>query len=827
VLHLQLLFFFFLAYPSVDGFFVAAAATSPSSPSSAQLQLSMATLAQQIAEVQEEIKEVKQEIKQTNINLESCNPDDKPWFRKQIEQLRDKENRLRDKENRLRDQLTELSKKENLLLQQQQQQVSTAAASSASQGGRTSTPPRQRVPAFQAFWRCLCNLAVAAVPIPGVVDGDSEAAPYWLQLRPSDSSRPVHWLGELVLGDYLYVRSCYRRLYTMLKSIWNEKRWVLLLGSPGIGKSMFRCYILYQLCQEHIPRKESFSVLLQYPAEVHAQPNGACELLRFKAGLSPADAVACPDPEVSANAITCERSPSATLPTAWSDLLISPPEGEHIYYITDGMSPFASSVDPSKVHILEVSSPQQSRWKAFKEGLVAAYVKERYMPLVSLAEMLQLHEHVGQLSAAEVVARYKQLGGSIRSVIVRAGELPEQIINKALAHAGSLDAVISSSTMSGELEGAGLAHIPSTLVHFRVIEEEEAGGPLVNEAGDVIPSVASPPIAAPFTRYEAVFASNYVRSKIRHKFHSRFMALLGEMVRTADLPYTSVLQGNLYEEFVHERVQHATPNPCPMRSLEPASGAVSSAASVRIIDLSSRPCVEFDDTEDLSALELKASHYYKPISKSFGAVDFVLGLDTVGNMTLNLRQGISITALLRVVHAMGFQPVKEGESAPVLRFFWLLPSRNLFKRIKKQPLSYGGRVIPPLDSSSAAASSSYPSSSQTAPTLTTGQRKLMELEKLVQLHQFAVYMPPQQEDEKEEAAAAEAEQANGEEACGMDIGDEGAEQLLATPPDVDSSNEPRTKRARKRKASDGQCESGNVGETKTNHNISSGSSHRR
>jgi len=58
---------------------------------------------------------VKQEIKETSIRLESCNPEDKLWLRKQVEQLRDKENKLLDKE-------TELSKKENLLLQQQQQQ---------------------------------------------------------------------------------------------------------------------------------------------------------------------------------------------------------------------------------------------------------------------------------------------------------------------------------------------------------------------------------------------------------------------------------------------------------------------------------------------------------------------------------------------------------------------------------------------------------------------------------------------------------------------------------------------------------------------------------
>ena len=486
-------------------------------------------------------------------------------------------------------------------------------------------------------------------------------------------------------------------------------------------------------------KREAFTVVLQSsPDDTGLQHgSGSAVLLRYAAD----------------GTITSELSPSSRLPTAWKQLLIEPRDSA--YYITDGMSPDVSLLDPQKVHIIEVSSPLEKRWKYFTSGLAAGRVETHYMPLVPLAEMQHMRAHVGPgsepLEAGEVRSRYEKLGGSVRGVLVRARVPADTIIGAALAHATSLDAVLASSTTSGELEGSGIAHIPSTLVHFRVSEEPEAVEPLVDGEGNI---AQTPLIVSPFSSYEAIFASNYIRRQILVKFRSRFIAMLGEMVRTADLPYTSVLQGNLYEEFVHERIQAAVANPCVMRSLE------STAAPGTSVDLSGHPCVEFADATELASIALQEGQYYKPISRSFGAVDFVLGSRTVGNMTLNLRHGISITALLRVVRAMGFTAVEEP---PVLRFFWLLPTRSLFQRMKKQPLSYAGRVIPAPAEAGAAAG--------------PGQLKYQELEQLVRLQQFAVCMPPVEEEaeergtamlegeeEEEEEAQVEAEEAEDEHA---------------------------------------------------------------
>jgi hypothetical protein len=500
------------------------------------------------------------------------------------------------------------------------------------------------------------------------------------------------------------------------------------VNCAGIGKSIFRFYLLYRLCELHVSKSEAFTVVLQSsPDDTGLQrSSGSSVLLRYAADGS----------------LTSEHSPSATLPTAWKVLLTVP--NDVAYYITDGMPPDVSFMDPKKVHIIEVSSPLEKRWKLFTSGLAAGVVDVRYMPLVPLAEMQHMREHVGLIDAAEVRSRYEQLGGSVRGVLVRARVPAESIIDTALTHATSLGAVLASSTTSGELEGSGIAHIPSTLVHFRVSEEAEAVGPLADAEGTIQPS---PRVVASFGRYEAIFASNFIRRQILLKFHSRFVALLGEMVRTADLPYTSVLQGNLYEEFVHERMQAAVPNPCELRNLE--SGVVAAASvssSSATVDLSGFPCTEFDDAPELAGIALEDGRYYKPISRSFGAVDFVFGRDTVGNMTLNLRHGISITALLRVVRAMGFTPVQNQAVPPVLRFFWLLPTRSLFLRMSKQPLSYAGHVIPTAATASASSG-----------TAGAAQQKQQELEQLVRLQQFAVYLPPSDPTQAAARVGAEGE----------------------------------------------------------------------
>lgn len=462
---------------------------------------------------------------------------------------------------------------------------------------------------------------------------------------------------------------------------------------------MFRCWIIYTLCLEHIHGevKSSFSIILQSPPDPRGYP-GQCELLQFIPGIVS-----------TAPTITAQRINSSNLPIEWKELMKDSSSEHRVYYITDGMSPDISQLDPKRVRVLEVSSPERSRWKPFTHGIASGVVFTRYMPLVSLFEMQQIRIHVGNgMTDIEVKTRYTILGGSVRGVMLT-GATPEDIIADALQGTNSLDNIMATTT-SGDIGGAGTASISSTIIHFSVNEEEEVS------SLTVLSTTSDPVIMKPFTHYESVFASNYIRRVVLEKFRSRFVTILGEMVNTADLPYTSVLQGNLFEQFAHNQIVGINSNVCSIRRLELPESEFT-------IDLSGKQCIEFDDVEELKDLELNNFHYYKPISKSFGAVDFMIGKDIVGNMTLNLRHGISITALLRVVYGMR---LKDKRS---LKFYWLVPSLGIYRRMKKQSLLYKGKVIPELDIED-----------DLSPTI--AQQKLHELSQLVQLEQYVVLMQP-------------------------------------------------------------------------------------
>ena len=492
---------------------------------------------------------------------------------------------------------------------------------------------------------------------------------------------------------------------------------------------MFRCLVLFCLCQDHVASNKAFVIILQ--------EEQYCRLLRFtpapasSSSFSSASAIPVGGSLRGSPVLMTQRCASSRLPGEW-DRLLQDPKEECVYYIADGVVPQTSQLDSAKVHVLEVSSPQEKRWKSFvKESSTKEVVKKRYMPLVSLLEMQHMSERVGSLtSVAEVSARYSRLGGSARNVL-QSSESAALIVENAILNAGSLDPVLGS-TMEGP--AAGLAHIPSTLVHFRVIEEEELKDSLVTPSGELVqPSPTA--TASPFSQYEPIFASNYIRARIAFYYKSKFVSILSEMVQSSQLPSTSTLQGLLYEEWVHKEFAEGGSLQHEIREL--TSSSASSPAASRTNTFNVTRYTEFDGLQALNQyVFVKGSgHYYKPISRSFGAVDFIFEAD-VGNMTLNVSHGISLEALLNVVKAMKFEP--KILAPPVLRFLWFVPQRGVFQRFGKQSLTYKGHVM----------------ANCTAP---AGKEMWKDLNSRVKLQQYVVLMVPGERAraKKEQSAIAQ------------------------------------------------------------------------
>jgi hypothetical protein len=62
-------------------------------------------------------------------------------------------------------------------------------------------------------------------------------------------------LGQQRSGSLLFIRPCYRALFNSIQTFFASPKstgGVVILGNPGIGKSMFICYIMYQLKKQGI-----------------------------------------------------------------------------------------------------------------------------------------------------------------------------------------------------------------------------------------------------------------------------------------------------------------------------------------------------------------------------------------------------------------------------------------------------------------------------------------------------------------------------------------------------------------------------------------------
>ena len=70
----------------------------------------------------------------------------------------------------------------------------------------------------------------------------------------------THWLGDAGMQDNLYVRDCYREPFQLIRNAtapargYDKVRKVLVTGTPGIGKSQFALYFLWQLSKEGNPK---------------------------------------------------------------------------------------------------------------------------------------------------------------------------------------------------------------------------------------------------------------------------------------------------------------------------------------------------------------------------------------------------------------------------------------------------------------------------------------------------------------------------------------------------------------------------------------------
>ena len=77
----------------------------------------------------------------------------------------------------------------------------------------------------------------------------------------------VYFLDEsgfpnILCGSKLFIRECFEPLYQEIKSSHDKQRPPIISGTPGIGKTSFRNYVIYRLLYDMYLSNEYFPIII-------------------------------------------------------------------------------------------------------------------------------------------------------------------------------------------------------------------------------------------------------------------------------------------------------------------------------------------------------------------------------------------------------------------------------------------------------------------------------------------------------------------------------------------------------------------------------------
>eukprot|EP00243_Klebsormidium_subtile_P007518 TRINITY_DN334_c0_g2_i7.p1 TRINITY_DN334_c0_g2~~TRINITY_DN334_c0_g2_i7.p1 ORF type:complete len:819 (-),score=169.67 TRINITY_DN334_c0_g2_i7:435-2891(-) len=238
------------------------------------------------------------------------------------------------------------------------------------------------------------------------------------------------FLGHEGLGNKLYLRDCYPALQKEVQDLFAEEdghqrkknRAVVIIGIPGIGKSLFGYLLLYQWATEDPPR------------DVVVVKRGYCPMatLLTTAGCFELDKKALAEQ-------------------------LGRPE---VRYLVDGLNPMDVGRLPTRAQMVLVTSPNPD---VYHEAWKSVGYRHRYMDVWSWEEVDECREGVfPDLDPDEVKARYDRWGGIPRYVLEKVDSDAQRLLKKA----------ITSTPLKALQESVGEQAAPSEtshkLLHLRV-----------------------------------------------------------------------------------------------------------------------------------------------------------------------------------------------------------------------------------------------------------------------------------------------------------------------------------------------------------------------
>ena len=299
------------------------------------------------------------------------------------------------------------------------------------------------------WWSELGRAVRSAIADPDHIDHGL----FTITMQPTagPDSTPVYWFGNSRIGSVLIEREQYRTLRDEVIHGWNQnpRDQTLIIGTPGIGKTMHMYYLMSYL-RHRWEVDHAAWVAGEVGAPSPYELDIAYEYLAFGALTSRVG-----------YRFRMDVNGNATVSYGRGDLEDPP---ANLYYLCDGCCP--EFIDQ---RTLLVTSPNVQIYKPFLMKREAGMVIKRYMGLIShqLMEIMRpiLFPHI---TADQLRERYAVIGGVMRPI--KHGATKEVLIRRLREMAAQCTA---HALISGQGGFQKTSEVSDVLLHFVVDENDD------------------------------------------------------------------------------------------------------------------------------------------------------------------------------------------------------------------------------------------------------------------------------------------------------------------------------------------------------------------
>lgn len=395
-------------------------------------------------------------------------------------------------------------------------------------------------------------------------------------------------LGLEEYPPLLFVRECYDELYPMVESMLNDEKEpnkvVLVMGTPGVGKTVFGLYAAFKLLQK------GETVMYYHGGNNEYYLLGPKSSPIIKTAREEGFDVPLPEGDgVYIGRVALERGMS---------LVKLLEEQKELFYVHDPPRAGINIREGIQCKLLVVSSPHRGAENSLKNKS-----RKRYMPTWSYAELKAANENCGQgLSEEVLLARWAKYGGVARWVLASGeGEEGATIVADAI---GMMTHDRMKDLLDPFANRAGVSKDHSgVVVHMRPTEDLRS--------------------------YTTRLATSSMFEEIRTKLKLSTNKAVLEWAESMD-KVSSIGVGTIMEQCWHNQlafggevkgctIRELTDVPLTDKKMEKARTAVTVPKFTRTVTFAR------NDMRDLN--ELYLGEYGIPLTPNFPTVDSIVGLN--------------------------------------------------------------------------------------------------------------------------------------------------------------------------------------------------------